>query len=388
MFTAVHTILAGVTTTDLARPALESLLGELARVEAHAAERRLAVTAAIDGLDDGGIGGADVTRVKARRSAKSARKAARTAHALQKMPQTRAALARGEINEEHADAAADAADRVSPEAADSLVDGATSRPADLFAKGARSWASAREREDDKASRQERLRAARELSTWTDHDGMWCLLAKFDPATGQELAKALQRQTDQFWRDDGGRDAQPDEIRTPEQRRADALHALVTASAAATSSKRPHPKHLVVVRADVGRLGDDPGARAEFVDGEPLTQAMLERIACGAEFVGAVFGAGGETLWQGRGHRVATDTQWVNLIARDGGCFCCGAEPAHCEAHHIVPWAPPGRGPTDIDNLALVCARTHRLIHDHGYRIVWVDGKWTLAPPRAAGRRAA
>ena len=83
MFTAVHTILAGVTTTDLARPALESLLGELAKVEAHAAERRLAVTAAIDGLDDGGIGGADVTRVKARRSAKSARKAAKTARAAE-----------------------------------------------------------------------------------------------------------------------------------------------------------------------------------------------------------------------------------------------------------------------------------------------------------------
>jgi hypothetical protein len=142
MFTAVHTILAEATTTDLTRPALETLLGELARVEAHAAERRLAVTAAIDALDDGGIGGADVNRVKARRSAKRSKQAARTATALQRMPKTRAALARGEINEEHADAAADAAERVSPEAADSLVDDAASRPADLFAKSARSWSSA------------------------------------------------------------------------------------------------------------------------------------------------------------------------------------------------------------------------------------------------------
>jgi hypothetical protein len=388
MFTAVHTILAEATTTDLTRPALETLLGELARVEAHAAERRLAVTAAIDALDDGGIGGADVNRVKARRSAKRSKQAARTATALQRMPKTRAALARGEINEEHADAAADAAERVSPEAADSLVDDAASRPADLFAKSARSWSSAREREDEKAARQEWLRAAREVSTWTDREGMWCLLAKFDPATGQELAKALQRRTDQLWRDDGGRDGRPDDVRTPEQRRADALHALVTDPAAMPTGKRPHPKHLVVVRADAGRFSDHPSGVAEFVDGEPLTQATLERIACGAEFVGVVFGADGETLWQGRRHRVATDAQWINLIARDGGCFCCGGDPAHCEAHHIVPWAPPGRGPTDIDNLVLTCSRTHRLVHDHGYRIIRVDGKWTLAPPGSEQRWAA
>lgn len=217
---------------------------------------------------------------------------------------------------------------MSPEAADSLVEDAASQPADLFARGARSWASAREREEEKVARQERLRAARELSTWTDRDGMWCLLAKFDPATGQELDKALQRRTDEFWRVDGGRDGRPDEIRTPEQRRADALHALMAEPAAATSSKRAHPKHLVVVRADVGRFGDDPTGVAEFVDGEPLTQAMIERIACGAEFVGAVFGAGGETLWQGRRYRVATEAQWLNLIARDGGCFCCGVDPGH------------------------------------------------------------
>jgi len=380
MFTAVHIELAEVATTGVSRERLETLVAELTKVESHAAERRLAATAAIDALADGGLDGADVIRVKARRSAKSAKKAARTAAALEKMPKMRASLALGEITEEHADAAADAATRVSPEEADELVDDAASRPADLFAKGARSWATAREREEEKASRQARLRAAREVSTWTDAEGMWCLFAKFDPEAGQELSKALQREGDRLWRDDGGRDGRPDEVRTPDQRRADALHGLVTQPAVTGAGKRPHPKHLVIVRADASRLSAEPTGRAEFVDGTPLPQATLERIACGAEFVGMVFGAAGESLWQGRRQRVATDAQWSNLIERDGGCFCCGADPAHCEAHHVVPWAPPMRGPTDIDNLALVCTPTHHLIHDQGYRVIWVDGKWTLAPP--------
>ena len=135
MFEVAHGELEAVKTEGLARAALELLVAELSRVEAHAAERRLAATAAIDALDDGGLGGADVTRVKAKKSAKGSKKAAKTAAALRRMPKTRAKLARGEINEEHADAAADAADRVSPEAADELADRAATRPADLFAEG-------------------------------------------------------------------------------------------------------------------------------------------------------------------------------------------------------------------------------------------------------------
>ena len=386
MFEIVHTALAAVSAQDQPRRALEELVGELSRVEAHAVERRLAMTAAIDALADGGLKGEDVTRVKARKSARRSKKAAKTATALTKMPKTRAALAKGEINEEHAEAAAEAAERVSPEEADELVEDAASRPADLFARDSRKWAGARERDEAKKDRQARLRAAREVTVWTNGDGMWCLFAKLDPEAGQEISKALGERVDELWRADGGRDGRPDEIRTPEQRRADALQSLMTARPASGASKRPHPRHLVVVGADSSRFGEEPWGEASFVDGTPLPQSTLERIACGADFVGAVFGAKGETLWQGHRVRTATDAQWTNLIARDGGCFCCSADPSHCQAHHVVPWVP-SRGPTDIDNLALVCTRTHHLIHDHGYRMVWVDGKWTLAPPQASRRAA-
>ena len=34
-----------------------------------------------------------------------------------------------------------------------------------------------------------------------------------------------------------------------------------------------------------------------------------------------------------------------------------------EAPHVIPWQKPTRGPTDIDNLALLCFRCHGELHD-------------------------
>ena len=381
MFEAIHERLTAITTTGKGRAQLEIEIGELSRVESHATERRLALTAAIDGLDDGGIDGANVNRVKARRSKKSARKAAKTASQLKHMPKTRSALARGAITEEHADAAADAADLTSPEEADAELSGdATRQPADMFAKQARSWAGRRQQNDELEERQARQRANREARIWVNADGMICLYGQFDPIAGKPIRKAFQREVDRLWRNDGGREGAPDEIRTPDQRGADAIHNLLT-SVGATDA-RPHPRYLVMVRADADRLrADDPQGSAEFLDGTPLAQSTLERIACNAAFVGAVFDSDGSILWQGRSKRIATDEQWTGLIARDGGCVGCGADPAHCEAHHLTPWAPPTNGSTDIDKMVLLCTGDHHLVHDHGYTLVKLEGKWRLVPPK-------
>ncbi|MHA6622573.1 HNH endonuclease signature motif containing protein [Pseudonocardia sp. DLS-67] len=38
------------------------------------------------------------------------------------------------------------------------------------------------------------------------------------------------------------------------------------------------------------------------------------------------------------------------------------------------------GPTDIDNLVLVCSFHHGVIHDHGYRIDRLPGRWEFLRP--------
>ncbi len=383
MFTEAHQSLQTASPVGLSRPELEDAVEALARVEAHAVERRLAFLAAIGDLEDGGVAPEDVNRSRARRSKKSSRKAAKTAKKLAAMPKTRAALAKGEITEEHADAAADAAEQTSPEEADDLVKYASAQPADLFGKRARDWAGNRRGDDEKKTRHQRQRANREATMWQDADGMTVFFAKFDPVTGKRIRSQLDEVYEGLWRADGGREGTPGTMRSPEQRRADALAQLITTHESG-STKRPHPKYLGLVRLDYDRITAACGGEAVLVDGEALPQSVVDQILCDGALAGAIFGADGEVLWQGRSVRLATDAQWTQLIARDGGCIGCGASPQHCEAHHIDYWE--NLGPTDIDNLVLLCSHDHHLVHDGSHVLVSADDGWQLVR-RSTQRRS-
>ena len=150
-----------------------------------------------------------------------------------------------------------------------------------------------------------------------------------------------------------------------------------------------PRHQVVIVASTDVIsGRDPQGRCEIPGVGPIPLSELERLACDAELFGVLFSGDGEPLWHGRGERTATDAQRRALVARDGGCVLCADEPARCEAHHVKPWAKPSEGPTDIDNLALLCGTCHRRLHNHG-RVLrrGPDGTWGTAPdPRFTGRR--
>ena len=86
----------------------------------------------------------------------------------------------------------------------------------------------------------------------------------------------------------------------------------------------------------------------------------------ADLVPAVFDTTGRPLWIGRAQRAATAAQRLALAARDGGCVGCDTPAEHCDAHHIKWWSQGG--PTDIDNLALVCPNCHNQIHKGGAKI--------------------
>jgi hypothetical protein len=89
---------------------------------------------------------------------------------------------------------------------------------------------------------------------------------------------------------------------------------------------------------------------------------------------------GNRMYLGRARRLATPAQIAALTARDGercqfpGC----THTRHLHAHHAVPWWAGGR--TDIDNLVLVCSFHHGVIHDHGYRIHRLPGRWEFQRP--------
>jgi 5-methylcytosine-specific restriction endonuclease McrA len=58
----------------------------------------------------------------------------------------------------------------------------------------------------------------------------------------------------------------------------------------------------------------------------------------------------------------SNAQWNALVARDGHCQGknCERGPGFCEAHHIWHWEHGG--PTNLENLKLLCWWCHRKQH--------------------------
>ena len=102
---------------------------------------------------------------------------------------------------------------------------------------------------------------------------------------------------------------------------------------------------------------------------------------------ALGGAASQPLEVGRTSRVVTAAQRVALAVRDGGCVFpdCDRPLAWCDAHHLWHWADGG--PTDLDNLALLCRAHHRAVHEGGWRLArGPDGRLTATPPDRPPRR--
>jgi hypothetical protein len=348
---------------------------EIRRVKGAIARYEARLVTATDRLGDKGVDGAGMLRSAGRMSSKAASTAARTANSLEALPQTAEALEQGRITVEHAAAVAAAAEKVSPELADAeLVESAASAPADVFAKRSREWAG-RNRVDDGSEEHDRQRRNRQSKHWVSDEGMWMFLLEFDAVTGAAVKSRHDARCDALWRADGGRDGSPDDQRTPTQRSADAFAELLLADAA--SGGRPHPKYQVNVVYDINgqTTADGKPLATMVVDGVPLPQAVLDRIACDSAITPMIFDGPSKPIWVGRDYRTASIDQWKALIARDRGCIGCGVSPDHCEAHHIVPWGSWGN--TDITNLVLVCSKCHHDLHDRGMVLRRSDGKWRI-----------
>jgi hypothetical protein len=88
------------------------------------------------------------------------------------------------------------------------------------------------------------------------------------------------------------------------------------------------------------------------------------------------------MYSGRSRRLASPAQIAALTVRDGArCQFFGCtHTRHLYAHHVISWWANGR--TDIDNLILVRSFHHTVIHDHGYRIHRLTGRWQFLRPDA------
>jgi hypothetical protein len=89
---------------------------------------------------------------------------------------------------------------------------------------------------------------------------------------------------------------------------------------------------------------------------------------------------GQVLDVGRRTRAIPPAIMRALQARDRGCRFPACTVRHAQGHHLQRWA--NGGPTRLDNLALLCRRHHRAVHEEGYRVARAsDGTLRFTTPR-------
>jgi Domain of unknown function (DUF222)/HNH endonuclease len=151
----------------------------------------------------------------------------------------------------------------------------------------------------------------------------------------------------------------------------------------------------VTRVLVSRHSGDAGAGERPVPGDAGSVARAPGSAEGLQarlraamalLPPTLGGAPGQPLDVGRATRVVQPAQRSALAVRDGGCVfpSCDRPLAWCDAHHLWHWV--AGGPTDLDNLALLCRAHHRAVHEGGWRLIrGPDGRFSAAPPHRRPR---
>lgn len=288
------------------------------------------------------------------------------AEALVRLPATAGALRAGDITPQHARVIAEAAEKIDVDEVE-LASLARRQHLDRFRRSVREHVNARIG-DDLDERRRQQRAERELNIKQHPDGMYTLFGRFDPVAGARIETAILGTADKLWHAED-----PKNRPMMTQRLADALEMLVTRNGA---GKAQGVDLLVFAEYDaVAGMLKNP----TLSDGTPLTPEELLRLACDANVLPALFDTAGQPLWLGQGRRRATAGQRAVLTKRDGGCVGCGASTDWCQAHHVRHWAKGG--PTDVDNMCLLCSYCHNLVHRYGASIVQDrNGKFGLEFP--------
>ncbi len=334
------------------------LVEELGRVGVlrDRVEARLADVAAEIARRDGGRAAGETVRCRLRVSARQANAEVALAESLREYPATAAAWRAGRITAGHARVVARVAS--DPEHCDeaALLAMACDHSVDVFSRMTRRWI----KPERSAHERRRQREARRASLVQDPDGSWRLSACFDADDGKRVSLSFNAMLRRFRNDPPPRATIHDGPRSGAHLRADALASLITGQA---PCDRPDTTLLLIADYDVCA---QMLRGLRYDDGQPVATDQIARLCAEAKILPAVFSADGDPLWLGKTPRRAGPGQRIVLAARDGGCVNCAAPAETTEPHHIK-WHSRG-GPTDIDNLALLCDRCHHLIHDDRWHL--------------------
>ncbi|HEV8615676.1 MAG TPA: DUF222 domain-containing protein [Methylomirabilota bacterium] len=291
----------------------------------------------------------------------AARERVRVARALGTLPLLAGALARGELSY----AKVRALTRVAtPETEERLLGVGKAGTAEHVERIVRGW----RRMDRKAEAREAVlqNASRALHVYQDEDGTVVLRGRLTPEVGALLVQALAAAREKLHQQRRFNDPEGDPP-TMAQQQADALALL--AETALHHGIDPGPageRYQVVVHVDAPVLADaDQPGQSVLEGGARVSAETSQRLACDASRVVMQHARDGRVMEVAARTRTIPPALRRALLHRDQGCRFPGCGLPFVQGHHVRHWAQGG--PTTLSNLALLCRRHHRAVHEEGFQ---------------------
>jgi len=153
-------------------------------------------------------------------------------------------------------------------------------------------------------------------------------------------------------------ASPPPDRMPAARGRDAAGRASRGPRRARAQATPPPPAQIAPAAQVGQ--------SLLEDGPHVPAGTSQRLACDASRVVMRHGEDGQVVEIGARTRTIPPALRRALHHRDRSCRFPGCNVRVGEGHHVRHWAQGG--PTTLSNLALLCRRHHRSVHEDGYQI--------------------
>ena len=301
----------------------------------------------------------------------AARERVRVARALGSLPLLSRALAHGELSYSKVRALTRVA---TPETEARLLTIGRAGTACHVERIVRGW----RRVDQHAEAREasHRHASRSLYVIPCDDGMFVIKGRVEPEVGALLVKALDAARETLYQRrraaatapaTGVMDAQA-EAPTMDQQQADALALLAeTALHHGVDPGPPAERYQVVVHVDAPALADPAqDGQSLLEDGQHVSAETSRRLACDSTRVLMRHDAEGRVVEVGARTRTIPPALRRVVQHRDRGCRFPGCTARFTQGHHIRHWAQGG--PTTLSNLASLCTRHHRAVHEEGYRV--------------------
>jgi len=307
----------------------------------------------------------------------AAREKVRAARALVELPETSASMSRGELSFSKVRALSRVATAENERDLLELARGCTTAQLERIVRGFKLGSR-----QDEADRERERYASRELSVFSDEEGMYVVKGRLTPELGALLMRAVEAASDVLYRERGSKDVSAETSSgAAARRRADAIglvaeRALAAGFGGKTGPEQDAPvsgtraeRYQVVLHVDgeTLRAEGEPG-QSELEDGTRVSAETSRRLACDASVVPIGHAPDGSVLGVGRKTRTVPPAIRRALEARDRGCRFPGCGLRFTDAHHVRHWADGGE--TKLGNLLLLCSHHHRLVHEEGWRVEW------------------